>query len=114
MEMQDQMNNQQPENMTPNQPDMQTPEHKSGVGAFIGSIIIIILLLLAGWYFYNQISDDNDAMMDEDDAMMMEKDPQTPEDLDEDLADNNPFDAIQMDLENIDAEFEADSQASAQ
>jgi len=87
---------------------------KFDFGAVAGSVIIIVLLLLAGWYFYNELEMINNDLDDVNRAgTIIPREESTPESVEEDLS-NNPFDAIEEELDDIDAEYEAEAEAQAQ
>jgi hypothetical protein len=93
----------------------ETPKkEKFDFGAITGSVIIIVLLLIAGWYFYQElekVNDDLDVVNRSNSAM--EERNNTTGSVESDLS-KNPFDAIQLDLESIETEFETSADTEAQ
>lgn len=90
-----------------------TPVKKTDIGAIAGSTIIIVLLIIAGWYFYSELEKINADLDDVNNPKIMapvEKRP-TPESVEKELS-NNPFDAIQTDIEGIEGEFETTTETN--
>lgn len=94
----------------------ETQENKKfDFGAVAGSVIIVVLLLLAGWYFYQEIEKINDDLdiVNRPEINESSNDLATPESVNEELL-RNPFDEIENELSDIEAEFEAESEVSTE
>jgi|GEM_PF-1683202 len=97
-----------------NTKEMQGKE-KFDFGAISGSVIIVVLLLVAGWYFYQELEKINADLDDVNKAGITS--PQdnraTPDSISDDLS-RNPFDAIELELNEIEVEFEVSGETQAE